>query len=309
MIEVVSLSPSLSAALRGTGADFTPLDLDPEVPETWPTEATKARVLVTSNHAPCTAALMARLPALRLVAAFGAGTDQIDHAAAKARGIVVTNTPAVTADDVADVALALILGLLRETMAADRWVRSGRWVREGAMPLATPLKGKRVGLLGFGSIGHAVALRAAACGMEPGYFARSPRPVAWQRLPGPLALATWSDVLVVALPSTGATRGMVDAAMLAALGPQGWLVNVARGDVVDEAALVAAIEAGTIAGAGLDVFADEPQVPEALIASDRCVLFPHIGSATTDTRRAMVELVRDNVAAFLATGAPLTPVR
>ena len=263
--------------------------------------ASSARVAVD-------AALLDALPRARIVAHFGVGYDNVDAAHARARGMVVTNTPDVLTDCVADLAIALMVDVARGITAGDRYVRAGRWLK-GAMPLAAKVSGKRLGIVGLGRIGRAVARRAEAFDMEIRYHNRRQAPdspYAWEKS---LAdLARWCDFLVVATSGGAESRGLVSAAVIEALGPKGFLVNIARGSVVDEPALVAALVDKRIAGAALDVFADEPRVPEALLALDNVVLTPHIASATTDTRAAMGQLVLDNLAAFFETGRALTPV-
>lgn len=271
--------------------------------------APSIRALAASGDSRVGAELIARLPALEIIAVMGVGYDGIDLAAAKARGAVVTHTPDVLNDDVADLALALMLSAARQLPAADRWVRAGRWAREGAMPLARKMAGARLGLVGIGRIGQAIAQRAAAFGMTIAYTARSARPALRYRFESDLiALAAASDFLVVITPGGAGTRHLVDAAVLRALGPKGILVNVARGSVVDEVALIEALEAGTLGGAALDVFADEPHVPERLCALPQVVLSPHIGSATTATRQAMAELACANLQAHFAGRPPPSPV-
>jgi len=267
------------------------------------------RALAASGDSRVDAGLIARLPALEIIAVMGVGYDGIDVAAAQARGVVVTHTPDVLNDDVADLAIALMLSAARQLPAADRWVRAGRWANDGAMPLARRMSGARLGLVGIGRIGQAIAQRAAAFGMTIAYTARSARSALRYRFePDLKALAAASDFLVVITPGGAGTRHLVDAAVLRALGPKGILVNVARGSVVDEPALIDALEAGTLGGAALDVFADEPHVPERLRALPQVVLSPHIGSATTATRQAMAELACANLQAHFA-GRPLpTPV-
>ena len=243
----------------------------------------------------------------------GVGYDGIDVAAAKARGVVVTHTPDVLNDDVADLAIGLMLCAARQLPAADRYVRAVQWQRSGPMPLARKLSGARVGLVGMGRIGQAIAQRAAGFNMTIAYTARNPRPaLPYAYWPSAEALAEVSDFLVVITPGGAATRKLIDAKVLAALGrsspAKGILVNVARGSVVDEAALIDALEQGVIAGAGLDVFENEPHVPERLRALPQVVLSPHIGSATGQTRQAMADLAFDNLHAKFS-GQPLpTPV-
>lgn len=253
-------------------------------------------------------ALMDALPRLGAIVHFGVGYETTDVVRARARGIDVSNTPDVLTDCVADLAVGALIDVMRRMSAADRYVRAGCW--SGApFPLASRVSGKRVGVLGLGRIGRAVARRLEGFGVEVAYCSRVPVPgVAYRRLPTAEALAAACDALVVTVAGGAGTEGLVSAAVLEALGPEGHLVNVARGSVVDESALVAAVEAGRIAGAALDVFADEPNVPRALLESDRVVLLPHIASATRETREAMGDLVLRNVERFMTEGVLLTPV-
>jgi lactate dehydrogenase-like 2-hydroxyacid dehydrogenase len=265
-------------------------------------------VAVVGGGAPAGAAEMDALPDLRAIVNFGVGYDNVDVAEARRRGIVVSNTPDVLTDAVADLAAFLVVDVLRGITAADRFVRRGSWARGEHLPLTRDVRGAVVGVLGLGRIGTAAARRLEAFGAEVHYHSRTPKQVAWTYHASPVELAAASDVLVVLTPGGAETDRLVDATVLDALGPEGYLVNVARGSVVDEDALVAALEAGRIAGAGLDVFADEPRVPEALLDRDDVVLLPHVGSATVQTREAMGRLVLDNVDAFLERGELVTPV-
>ncbi|MDE2576846.1 MAG: 2-hydroxyacid dehydrogenase [Rhodospirillales bacterium] len=247
----------------------------------------RIRAIATHAHTPCPRALIEALPRLEIIACFSAGVDDIDVAAAAEHGVVVTSTSEALADDVADVAMAKCLLLLRRFLQADRFVRDGSWAR-GPFPLARSLKGQRLGLLGMGMIGGAIARRAEASGMSIAYTTRTLRPdLPYRHVPRVADLAGGSDILVVCCPATAATRHLVDAAVLRALGPQGYLVNVARGSIVDEAALVEALREGAIAGAGLDVFADEPHPHAELLLLDNVSLSPHIGSGTEAARAAM----------------------
>ena len=246
------------------------------------------------------AALIARLPALEIIAINGVGYDGIDIAATKARGIRVTTTPDVLTDDVADLAIGLWLAVERRIAANDTALRNGGW----SVPLSRQASGRRIGIFGLGRIGHAIARRAEPFGGEILYTARGPKDVTWRFLPDITALAAACDVLILAAPGGADTSGVVDAAVLAQLGRDGVLINVARGSLVDQPALVAALEDGTIAGAGIDVFADEPEVPEALRTLPQVVLSPHQGSATVETRAAMAALVLENLDAQFA-GRPL----
>ena len=251
---------------------------------------------------------MDQLPDLEAIANFGVGYDNVDVEEATRRGIVVSNTPDVLTDAVADLSVALVLDVLRQVSAADRFVRRGEWAAGKRYPLTREVRGSVVGILGLGRIGEAVAVRLEPFGARIAYHSRSPKDVPWAYHATPVALAEASDVLVVLTPGGEDTKHLVDASVLDALGPEGYLVNVARGSVVDEDALVRALEEGRLAGAGLDVFADEPNVPAALQGRDDVVLLPHVGSATVQTREAMATLVLDNVAAFLAKGELITPV-
>ena len=270
--------------------------------------APQVRAVSANGDSVVSAELIAQLPALEIISVMGVGYDGIDVAAAKAHGVVVTHTPDVLNDDVADLALGLMLCAARQLPAADRFVREGRWA-QGAMPLARKMSGARLGLVGIGRIGQAIASRAVAFGMTIAYTARHARPELPYRYVGsPAALAAESDYLVVITPGGAATRGLIDASVLHALGPQGILVNVARGSVVDEDALMDALEQGVIAGAALDVFAQEPHVPERLRALPQVVLAPHIGSATGATRQAMADLAFANLREHFAGRPPATPV-
>jgi lactate dehydrogenase-like 2-hydroxyacid dehydrogenase len=266
------------------------------------------RAIAAQGESRVDAALIAALPALEIISVMGVGYDGIDVVAAKASGVVVTHTPDVLNDDVADLAIALMLATARQIPAADRYVRGGQW-GGGPMPLARKMSGSRLGLVGMGRIGQAIAIRAAAFGMSIAYTARSEKPqLPYRYLPSAKALAAESDFLVVITPGGSGTRKLIDAQVLEALGAKGILVNVARGSVLDEAALIDALERGVIAGAGLDVFENEPHVPERLRALPHVVLTPHVGSATGQTRQAMADLAMNNLRARLAGEAPVTPV-
>ncbi|MCV7029895.1 2-hydroxyacid dehydrogenase [Mycobacterium sherrisii] len=267
------------------------------------------RVVVTSGLGGVDAHTMAALPNLRAIVNNGAGVDSIDLQAARHRGIGVSNTPDVLSDTVADTALGLILMTLRRFGAADRYVRAGRWAREGPFGYARDVSGLQVGILGLGRIGSAIATRLLGFDCAVAYHNRHPKDgVPYRYAPSPLELAESVDVLVVATSGDAATRHLVDRRVLEALGPEGYLINIARGSVVDQDALVELVAGGGLGGAGLDVFADEPRVPEALFELDNVVLFPHIGSATARTRRAMALLTIRNLENYLSTGELVTPV-
>lgn len=268
----------------------------------------RIRGIAAGGHIPIDGALMDRLPALELVANFGVGYDKVDVAAAADRGIVVTNTPDVLTEEVADLALGLLLATVRRLPQADRFLREGRWL-QGAFPLSTSLRGRTIGILGLGRIGKAVARRCEAFGLEVAYHGRHEQKDVGYRYYGSLVeMARAVDVLIVVTPATAQTQRLVNAEVLDALGPNGILINVARGSVVDERAVIDALREKRILAAGLDVFEDEPRVPEDLIALDNTVLLPHIGSASVHTRQAMGQLVVDNLRSWFAGQGPLTPV-
>ena len=298
-VEVLLATPLMAPVVAALGQAVTMLDgrVPAERDRLVRAHAGTIRAIATDGHGGASRALIEALPHLEIIACFSAGVDNIDLAAAAERGVVVTNTSDALADDVADVAIAHMLLLLRRFAQADRFVREGAWSR-GAFPLGRTLKGRRLGIIGMGTIGGAIARRAEAMGMTVAYMSRTHKPALPHRfMPELSALAAHSDILVVCCPATPETWHLVDAGVLAALGADGFLVNIARGSVVDEAALVAALQAGTIAGAGLDVFEDEPRPNPALLAMDNVVLSPHIGSGTHETRAAMGRSMIDSLLA------------
>ncbi|WP_454726868.1 MULTISPECIES: 2-hydroxyacid dehydrogenase [Cupriavidus] len=296
----------LPAALEASLAEH--YDVHPLWAETDPAAFLAAHggefvALTTRAASGADAAMMDAMPALKVISSFGVGLDKIDLDAARARGIAVGYTPDVLNDCVADTAFGLLMDVARGFSAADRFVRRGEWPK-GAFPLSTRVSGKRMGIIGMGRIGRVIARRGLGFDMEVRYHSR--RPVAdltYQHEPSLAALAEWADFLVIATAGGPETRHLVSASVLDALGPRGFLINIARGTVVDEAALVDALANKRIAGAGLDVFEHEPQVPPALFALDNVVLLPHIASATNETRVAMADLVFENLQSFFATGA------
>ena len=273
--------------------------------------APNVRAIAAGGESRVPASLIERLPALQLISVMGVGYDGVDVGAEVSRGVKVTHTPDVLNDDVADLAIGLMLCAARQLPAADRYVRDGSWLQAN-MPLARKMSGTRLGIVGMGRIGQAIAQRALAFGMKVSYTARSSKPeLPYRHLPSAVALAAEADFLVVITPGGAATRKLINAEVLQALGKgrgEGFLVNVARGSVVDEHALIEALEAGVIAGAGLDVFEDEPQVPDRLRNLPHVVLTPHIGSATGQTRQAMADLAFTNLAAHFGGRPLLTPV-
>ena len=263
----------------------------------------KIRGLVQGGGTVTPTALLDALPRLEIISVFGVGYDGVPVDYCKARGLKVTNTPDVLTDDVADVAVALIMMTGRGFVRLNRFVHAGGWLKQGP-ELTTKLGGRTIGILGLGRIGKAIAGRVAAMGMQVAYTGRKPQDVPYRFLPDLKALAAASDFLVVACLGGAATKNIVDADVLAALGKKGTIVNIARGSIIDEPALVKALADGTIKAAGLDVFADEPNIPAPLLAMDNVVLLPHVGSATRETRQAMGDLCKANLDAWFA-GKPL----
>ena len=265
----------------------------------------KIRGAATSTFHGMDAATIDACPNLEIVSSFGVGTDSLDVAHAKKRGVIVTNTPDVLNDDVANLAVALLLAATRNIPAFDRYVRSGRWVREGPPPLARGIAGRTIGIVGFGRIGKAIALKLEVFGCHIAYHARHERPDEPHRYyPRLVDLARDSAALIIITPGGPETDRLVSREVMDTLGPEGILINISRGSVVDETALVAALTEKTLGGAALDVFVDEPNVPEALFDMDNVILQPHQGSATVETRRAMADLVFANLAAHFD-GKPL----
>ncbi|MFN9765597.1 MAG: 2-hydroxyacid dehydrogenase [Pseudomonadota bacterium] len=307
VLGVARLSPLFAALIRERHALLDRLhETDPAA---FAVAAPGIRAVAAGGDSRVDAGLIARLPALQIISVMGVGYDGIDVEAARARGVVVTHTPDVLNDEVADLAIGLMLAAARQLPAADRYVRSGQWEARGPMPLARKMSGSRLGLVGMGRIGQAIAHRAQAFGMSIAYTARSAKPgLPYRFVASVEELAAGSDFLVLITPGGAGTRHLVDAKVLRALGPKGILVNVARGSVVDEAALVDALEQGVLGGAALDVFEDEPRVPARLLALPHVVVAPHIGSATHATRQAMADLAFANLQARLAGQPLLTPV-
>ena len=270
--------------------------------------AAHVRALAHFGHTKVDGRLMDALPRLELISNFGVGVDQIDLEAAKKRKILVTNTPDVLNDCVADCAMALVLNTLRKFPQSEAYLRSGYWPTRGPYPLTTSLGGKTLGILGLGRIGEAIAKRAQSFGMKIRYHNRSKKNVPYPYDADPVALAKSSDVLMVVTPGGAGTAKLVNAKVLDALGPQGYLVNVARGSVVDEQVLLLYLQEKKIAGAGLDVYENEPQVPVAFYALDNAVLFPHVASATVETRKAMGDLQVENLHLHFAGKPVKTPV-
>jgi lactate dehydrogenase-like 2-hydroxyacid dehydrogenase len=265
-------------------------------------------LVVTSGAVRVDDAFMAQFPKLELISSFGVGYDHIDARAAAARGITVAHTPGVLDAETADTAFGLLLNTVRRFSAAEVYLREGRWAKQGPFPLTASLRGRRMGVLGLGRIGKEIANRALAFGVEVVYHGRNPQPdVPYLFYSSLIGMAKAVDILMVAAPGGAATRNIINAEVLEALGPDGVLVNIARGSLVDDVALVAALKGGKILAAGLDVFVNEPQVPEAYLSLPNVTLLPHVGSATHVTRLAMANLVVDNLFAFMDGKGPLCP--
>jgi lactate dehydrogenase-like 2-hydroxyacid dehydrogenase len=261
-----------------------------------------------AGHFRIDAAIIDRLPNLEIISSFGVGYDHVDAAYASRKGIIVTNTPDVLNEEVADITLGLLLNTLRQLPQAERYLRAGKWL-EKPFPLTSTLRDRKVGILGYGRIGKAIARRLDAFAVEVVYHGRTRQEGApHAHYPTLVEMARYVDVLIVIIPGGAETNNLVDAQVLEALGPNGVLINVARGTVVDEKALIKALQDGTILSAGLDVFADEPNVPQELIDMEHVVLLPHVGSASVHTRNAMGQLVVDNISSWFAGKGPLTPV-
>jgi lactate dehydrogenase-like 2-hydroxyacid dehydrogenase len=268
----------------------------------------RIRAILAGGMKGANAPLINRLENLEIIVSFSVGFDATDVVAAQARGVIVTHTPEVLTGDVADLAMTFILMAPRRIGESERFLRDGRW-RQGRMDLGTTLRGKRLGILGLGRIGKAVARRAEVFGLHIAYHDIKPMgDLPYRSYPTLIDLAAASDILLVACEGGQATRGLVDAAVLDALGPSGFLVNTARGTIIDQPAMIAALRDGRIAGAGLDVFDSEPEVPAELLALENVVLTPHIASSTHETRRAMGDLVYDNLRAHFDGKQVLTPV-
>lgn len=311
MTEIIMTGPLMAYAADQLKARFT-------VHELWKAEdraallrevGDKVRgVAGGGSHVKIDGALFDALPKLEVVSNFGVGYDNVDAKEAGKRGLVVTNTPDVLTDEVADLTIGLLLATVRQLPQVDRYLRAGKWL-EKAYPLTTSLRTRKVGIVGLGRIGKAVASRLEAFGLPISYHGRSRQDdVSYRYYPSLVEMAADVDTLVSVAPGGASTHHMINAEVLKALGPNGILINVGRGTVVDEQALIEALNAKTILSAGLDVFEDEPRVPAGLIAIDHIVLLPHVGSASVHTREAMGQLLVDNLISWFDGKGPLTPV-
>jgi hydroxypyruvate reductase len=271
--------------------------------------APRVRAAVTNGIVGMKGELIEALPELEIIGVFGVGVDAVDLAVAKTRGVRVTNTPEVLTEGVAELAIALLLAVARRIPFNDRFVRAGRWPKEGDPALSSSLAGRRLGIVGLGRIGRRVGELAEAFGMVVCYTGpRRKDDVAWRYYDDLVAMAREVDCLMITCKGGSETAGLIGREVIDAVGPEGWLINISRGSVVDEPALVDALVNGRLGAAGLDVFAREPQVPEALLGLDNVVFQPHQGSASEETRAAMGRLVLDNLEAHFAGRPLLTPV-
>jgi lactate dehydrogenase-like 2-hydroxyacid dehydrogenase len=310
--DVLMLGPMLPDTMEKLDAAFTVHKIweatDPEAALREVAPRIRGIALSTSSARRADTALFDLLPGLEIIAGFGVGYDNVDAAEAGRRGIIVTNTPDVLNDEVADLTLGLLIATLRQIPQSDRYLREGRWL-EKPYPLTPTLRSRKVGIIGLGRIGKAIAQRLEGFGVEIAYHGRSRQEgVAYAYFGSLVDMAAAVDVLIAITPGGTGTRHLVNAEVLEALGPKGVLINVARGSVVDEGALIAALKAGTILTAGLDVFEDEPRVRQELIDMDHVVLLPHVASASVHTRNAMGQLVVDNLASWFDGKGPITPV-
>ena len=305
MTTILQLCPIYPAAQARLDAGYDVIAATLEVIDAaWLAEhAATIEGVVTGGHLGVPAALMTALPQLKVIGINGVGYDKVDLDLARSRGVRVANTPDVLTDDVADLAIGLTLSLLRQLPQGDVHVRAGKWPA-GEVALARKLTGKRIGIFGLGRIGRAVAKRFSGFTDVIAYTDVAPQDGPYTYYPNPVALAAACDVLVVCAASSASTRKVIGAEVFAALGPNGVVVNVARGAIVDEAALIVALQSGGLGGAALDVFEDEPRVPDSLRAMANVVLTPHIASATHETRQAMGDLMLDNIDAYFA-GKPM----
>ncbi len=278
-------------------------------PDLWLAEwRPRIRAIALAGHVRADEAYMRQFPNLEIISSFGVGYDHIDAKAAARLGVIATNTPGVLDDEVADTALGLMIMAVRQLPQAERYLRAGNWPK-GAYPLTPSLRDRTVGIVGLGRIGKAIATRVHGFGLDVVYHGRHPQAdVAYRYYPSLVEMAKAADILIIVAPGGPSTRHIVNAEVLEALGPDGVLVNIARGSLVDETALIEALRTGKILAAGLDVYDNEPNVPEALIALPNAVLLPHVGSASVKTRRAMAECVVGNIFAWADGKPPLTPV-
>jgi lactate dehydrogenase-like 2-hydroxyacid dehydrogenase len=309
-VHVLIPAPTMPLIMDGVASHFTAHRLweQPDADAFLATHGPSIRAIAGGIKGRMDGAWLSRLPKLEFVANFGVGYDGVDAAWCGRNGVIVSNTPDVLTDEVADLAVALLLATVRQLPQADAYLRRGEWLK-APFPLTTTLRERKVGIVGLGRIGKAIAARLKPFGVSISYHGRSPQadvPYAYHA--SLVDMARSCDVLLSMAPGGAETHHMINAEVLKALGPQGILINVGRGTVVDEQALIEALKAGTILSAGLDVFEDEPRVPQALIDIPHVVLLPHVGSASHHTRRLMGQLVVDNLVSWFSGKGPLTPV-
>src|SRR3984957_1951575 len=311
-IDLLVFGPSKPIVDKGFSDQFVlhSFETNADLERLTPAVAEKIRgVAVTYSSVRCDSKMLARFPKLEIVSSFGVGYDHVDANYAREHNIVVTNTPDVLTEEVADLALGLLIATLREFIKADRYLRSGLWTTQNFPLSAGSLRDRTVGMVGMGRIGQAIARRLDASRVPVVYHSRKPADgVSYKHYPDLIEMAKSVDTLVVIVPGGPGTNKMINAEVMKALGPRGVIINVARGSVVDEQAMIAALKSGTILAAGLDVFANEPAVPDELKAMQNVVLLPHIGSASVVTRNAMDQLVVDNLKAWFGGMGPLTPI-
>ena len=310
-IDVLLYGPSKRVVNEGFSDQFVlhPVETQADLAKFPDDVAQRVRGVAVTGLVQADRAMMGRFPKLEIVSSFGVGYDHVDAGYAAERAIVVTNTPDVLTEEVADVALGLLIATAREFIKADRYVRSGLWNAQGYPLSVGSLRDRRVGMVGMGRIGQAIGRRLEASKVPVVYHSRNPAAgVAYKHYPNLVEMAKAVDTMMVIVPGGASTARMINADVLKALGPRGIVINVARGSVIDETALIAALKSGTILAAGLDVFAQEPHVPDELRAMQNVVLLPHIGSASVVTRNAMDQLVVDNLRHWFAGKPPLTPV-
>jgi lactate dehydrogenase-like 2-hydroxyacid dehydrogenase len=310
-IDLLIYGPSKPLIEQGFSDQYVlhKFETQPDLERLTPDVAGRIRAIAVTGLVPTNAAVLSRFPKLEIISSFGVGYDHIDAKAAAEHNIVVTNTPDVLTEEVADTALGLFIATAREFIKADRYLRSGLWLTQPYPLSVGSLRDRKVGMVGMGRIGQAIGRRLDASLVPVVYHSRNPAAgVSYKHYPNLIEMAKLVDTLIVITPGGPSTANLINAEVMSALGPRGIIVNVARGSVIDEPALIAALKSGTILAAGLDVFAQEPKVPDELRAMQNVVLLPHIGSASVVTRNAMDQLVVDNLKLWFAGKAPMTPI-
>jgi lactate dehydrogenase-like 2-hydroxyacid dehydrogenase len=310
-IDLLIYGPSKPLIEQGFSDQYVlhKFETQPDLERLTPDVAGRIRAIAVTGLVPTNAAVLSRFPKLEIISSFGVGYDHIDAKTAAEHNIVVTNTPDVLTEEVADTALGLFIATAREFIKADRYLRSGLWLTQPYPLSVGSLRDRKVGMVGMGRIGQAIGRRLDASLVPVVYHSRNPAAgVSYKHYPNLIEMAKLVDTLIVITPGGPSTANLINAEVMSALGPRGIIVNVARGSVIDEPALIAALKSGTILAAGLDVFAQEPKVPDELRAMQNVVLLPHIGSASVVTRNAMDQLVVDNLKLWFTGKAPMTPI-